>query len=442
MLRKRPFFLPFKILSVPASPSVAETIDHLFRREYGKIVSVLTRIFGTHNLELAEDIVHDTLLKALEQWRYSGMPENPSAWLYKVAKNKAIDVIRREKRRRKFAADVTPLLQSEYTLVPTIKELFTENHIQDDVLRMMFACCQTDIPSESQVALILKTLCGFSIEEIAKAFLTNPDTINKRLYRARQQFREGEVKFEIPQPHQLKKRLENVLTALYLLFNEGYNSTSNDQLIRKDLVSEASRLCHLLTQNEITDVSNVNALLSLILFHASRLNSRLDDQHNILLLADQDRAQWDRELIDAGIRYFEKSMNDEKYNFYQLQAGIALQHAIAPSFQSTDWRSILGLYNIICRIFPSPVAFLNRAIVMAQIEGPLQGIAEIEILPGKEKLSSYYLLPATLGDLYLKAGNKLKAKKYLGEALLLTHAPAEKKLLLGKLEKCEIGSAE
>ncbi|MGB3075213.1 MAG: sigma-70 family RNA polymerase sigma factor [Chitinophagales bacterium] len=419
------------------SLSITETIDHLFRHEYGKIVSVLTRIFGMHNLELAEDIVHDTLLKALEQWRFSGMPENPSAWFYKVAKNKAIDVIRREKRHRKFAADVAPLLQSEYTLVPTIKELFNENEVQDDVLRMMFACCQPAIPSESQVALILKTLCGFSIEEIAKAFLTNPETINKRLYRARQQFREGEVKFEIPQPHQLETRLENVLTALYLLFNEGYNSTSNDQLVRKDLVVEASRLCFLLTQNKITDSPKVNALLSLMLFHASRINTRLDDQHNILLLADQDRTQWDRDLIEAGVRYFEKSMQEEPYNFYQLQAGIALQHAVAPSFEHTDWSTILALYTIICSLFPSPVAFLNRAIVLAQIDGPLCGLEEINNLPGKEKLSTYYLLPATLGDLYLRAGNKEEAKKNLLQALSLTHAPAEKKLLQSKLEQCE-----
>ncbi|MEO6169280.1 MAG: sigma-70 family RNA polymerase sigma factor [Chitinophagales bacterium] len=420
------------------TPSVAEAIDHLFRHEYGKITAVLTRIFGTHNLELAEDIVQDTLLKALEQWRFSGMPENPSAWFYKVAKNKAIDVIRREKRKRKFAEDVTPLLQSEYTLVPTIKELFTENQIQDDVLRMMFACCQPDLPSEAQVALILKTLCGFSIEEIAKAFLTNQETINKRLYRARQQFREGAVKFEIPQQHQLETRLENVLTALYLLFNEGYNSTNNDQLVRKDLVVEATRLCFLLTQNEITNTPKVSALLSLMLFHASRLSARLDDQNNILLLADQDRTLWDRQLIERGVYYFERSLNEEQYSFYQLQAGIALQHAIAPSFEATDWPMILSLYNLICSLFPSPVAFLNRAIALAQVEGPARGIEEILQLPGKEKLSGYYLLPATLGELYLREEKKTIAAKYFNEALLLTQSPAEKKLLVSKLDKCSI----
>ncbi|HUM46216.1 MAG TPA: sigma factor-like helix-turn-helix DNA-binding protein, partial [Chitinophagales bacterium] len=312
------------------------------------------------------------------------------------------------------------------------------NQVQDDVLRMMFACCQPDLPSEAQVALILKTLCGFSIEEIAKAFLTNQESINKRLYRARQQFRDGVVKFEIPQPHQLESRLENVLTALYLLFNEGYNSTNNDQLVRKDLVVEATRLCFLLTQNEITNSPKVTALLSLMLFHASRLSARMDDQNNILLLADQDRTLWDRQLIEKGIYYFERSMNEEQYSFYQLQAGIALQHAIAPSFEATDWPTIFTLYNIICRLFPSPVAFLNRAIVLAQLEGAARGIEEIGQLPGKEKLSGYYLLPATLGELYLREENKEMAAKYFNEALLLTHSPAEKKLLVSKLEKCSV----
>ena len=425
-----------KVFSLSSAPPVTETIDHLFRHESGKMVAVLTRIFGTHNLELAEDVVQDTLLKALEHWRFSGIPDNPSAWLYKVAKNKALDVIRREKRHNKFAEDVSTLLESEYTLVPIIKELFTEDEIQDDVLRMMFACCQPDLPSASQVALILKTLCGFSIEEIAKAFLTNHEVINKRLYRARQQFREQKVKFEIPSANQLAARTDSVLTALYLLFNEGYNSTSNDQLIRKDLVIEASRLCFMLTQNPKTDTANVNALLSLMLIHASRLDARLDDQNNILLLAEQDRTRWDHELIHSGIHYFERSMKQGAYNFYQLQAAIALQHAIGSSFENTDWQTILGIYDVMCKQYPSPVAFLNRAIVLAQLEGPQRGIEEISSMPGKEKLNGYYLLPATLGELYLRDFNFAIAKKYFEEAMELTHSPAEKKLLQQKLEKC------
>ena len=424
---------------MPSPAPISETVDHLFRHEAGKMVAVLTRIFGTHNLDLAEDVVQDTLLKALTHWPYSGIPDNPSAWLYQVAKNKALDIIRREKLHNKFAEDVTPLLKSEYTLVPTLKELFTESEIKDDVLRMMFACCHPDLPSDAQVALILKTLCGFSIEEIAKAFLTGNDTINKRLYRAKQQFREGTSKFEIPEAHQLDDRLENVLTALYLLFNEGYSSTSDDELIRKDLVEEACRLCLLLTQNSKTDLPKVNALLSLMLFHASRINARLDDHDNILLLKEQDRSLWDRELIDAGIHFFERSMTEEHYHSYQIEAAIVFQHATAPSYNETNWNAILELYNLLCAYYPSPITFLNRAIVIAQIEGPDKAIDEIQRIPGIEKLQNYYLLPSTMGELYMRAEKFPEAKRYLNEAIRLTRSPIEKKLLQSKLEKCSIG---
>jgi RNA polymerase sigma-70 factor (ECF subfamily) len=416
---------------------VRETVDHLFRHEYGRLTSVLTRIFGTHNLDLAEDVVQDTLLKALEHWRFSGIPENPSAWLFKVAKNKALDLIRREKRHHKFAEDVAPLLESEYTLVPVLRELFAENKIQDDQLRMMFACCNPGLPSESQVALILKTLCGFSIAEIARAFLTNHETINKRMYRARQQFRNGEVKFEIPADQQLEDRLENVLTALYLLFNEGYNSTTGSELIRKDLIEEACRLCLLLTQNERTSLPQVNALLSLMLLHASRMNARLDDQMNILLLSQQDRSLWDKELIKSGIHFFEESMTDGPYHSYQLQAAIALQHATAPAYEQTDWGIILNLYNALCKTNPSPVTYLNRAIVIAELEGPEKAMDAINKIPELEKLKEYYLLPATIGELYLRENKYSEAKKHLLEAIQLTQSPTERKLLEHKLEQCE-----
>lgn len=401
------------------------------------MVSVLTRIFGTHNIDLAEDVVQDTLLKALSHWPFSGVPENPSAWLYQVAKNKALDIIRKEKLHNKFAEDVSPLLKSEYTLVPKLKELFTENEMQDDVLRMMFACCHPDLPADAQVALILKTLCGFSVEEIAKAFLTNNETITKRLYRAKQQFRDGQVKFEIPAAQQLTSRLSGVLTALYLLFNEGYNSSSNDELIRNDLVEEACRLCLSLTQNAKTDMPQVNALLALMLLHASRLKARMDDQHNILLLAEQDRSKWDRSLINAGIHFFERSISDEPLHTYQLQAAIALQHANAKTYEQTNWNTILDLYNLLSNHDPSPVTLLNRAIVIAQLEGPQKGIEAINAIPSLEKLKAYYLLPATLGELYMRANELKIAANYFKEAIGLTQSPSEKKLLQLKLDKCE-----
>jgi RNA polymerase sigma factor (sigma-70 family) len=419
-----------------AATSVPQTVDHLFRHEYGRLVSVLTRIFGTHNLELAEDVVQDTLLKALEQWKLSGIPDNPSAWLFRVARNKALDVIRHEKIHNKFAEDVSLLLKSEYTLVPVMKELFTENEIRDDMLRMMFACCHPDLPEESQVAIILKTLCGFSIEEIAKAFLTRDETINKRLYRAKQQFREGKVKFEIPPPQQVTIRLGNVLTSLYLLFNEGYSSTSHSKLIRKELIEEATRLCYLLAEHPATDLPEVNALLALMLFHASRLESRLDEEDNILLLEEQDRSLWDEELINAGISYFQKAMQDNSPGIYQLQAAIAYQHASAPSFQQTNWAIILQLYDLLCRSYPSPVAELNRAVALSFVHGIPEAINAIHKISNKEKLDEYYLLPATLGEMYYRMNEKEKAGGFFKQAIALTKSQAEKKLLERKLQRC------
>jgi RNA polymerase sigma-70 factor (ECF subfamily) len=328
---------------------------------------VLTRIFGTGNLEMAEDVVQDTLLKALEQWKISGIPNNPQAWLFTVARNKALDVLRKERLHTRFSKDISPLLQSEYSLEPTLKELFSENEIKDDLLRMMFACCHPELPPESQVAIILKTLCGFSIEEIATGFITNAETIHKRLYRAKEQFRRGNIRFEIPSQDQLLGRIENVLTSLYLLFNEGYHSASYEKVIRKDLITEATRLCFLLTENEKTNLSSVQALLALMLFHSARLESRVDKEDHILLLEDQDRSLWDAELISAGTVYFESAMNDDGMSWYHLQAAIAFQHVTASSFQTTDWHTILRLYDLLCQRYPSPVAYLNRAIAVPEL---------------------------------------------------------------------------
>ena len=280
---------------------IHQTLEHLFRHESGKLVSVLTKIFGPHNLELAEDVVQDTLLTAMNRWKMSAIPDNPSAWLFTAAKNKALDLIRKQKRHQEFAADISYLLRSEYTLSATLNELMNNHEINDDQLRMMFTCCHPSLPSESQVALVLKTLCGFSITEIAKAFITTNDTIEKRLYRAKLKFRQQQIAFEIPQEQELEERLENVLTAIYLLFNEGYNSTQHDQLIRKDLLEESFRLGQLLLQNPATRQSDVFALLALICFNMARSEARLDKEGNILLLEKQDRSLWNHSLIQRAL---------------------------------------------------------------------------------------------------------------------------------------------
>ncbi len=409
----------------------------LFRHEAGKLVSVLTRIFGPHNLELAEDVVQDTLLKALAQWKIKGIPDNPSAWLFTVARNKVLDIIRREKRRKQFSSELSHLLQSEYTLVPVLNEMLSSKTIEDDQLRMMFACCHPALPAESQAAMILKTLCGFSVAEIAKAFVTNKATIEKRLYRARQQFREEKIGFEIPASHELKDRLNNVLLSIYLLFNEGYSSTQHEKLVREDLLGEAMRLCRLLANHAATSSPEVWALLALMCFTNARNPSRLDEDGNILLLNEQNRNQWNRELIQMGCDFLNRSAQGETLSAYHLQAAIAYEHCTAASYNCTNWRNILHYYTLLYQLQPSAIVALNRAIVISELEGAAAGIAAIEAIPDLASLKQYYLLPATLGQLYAQLNEAGKARSYFEQAIHLTQSNAEKNLLMEKLRNLQ-----
>lgn len=416
---------------------VQRTIDHLFRHESGRLISLLTRVFGTHNLDLVEDVVQDTLLKALEYWKYKGVPDNPSAWILKVAKNKVLDVLRRERLKNEFAEDLNRQIQSEYSLVTTLNHLFQPETIQDEQLRMMFVCCHPAIATEAQVALILKNLCGFSVAEIAKAFISNEETIGKRLYRAKQAFREQKIKFELPSPTDLKERLENVLTAIYLLFNEGYNSTNHNLLIRNDLINESLRLAKMLYDNPLTCQSEVAALLALMCFHAARVPARVDAEGNIQLLQTQNRSLWNRELIKVGFEYIDKAIDSQELSFYHIEAGIAYEHCVAPTYEQTNWQHILYLYDLLYQIQPNPIVALNRAIVIGELEGTEAGIQAIQGIPNLKSLENYYLLDATLGEFYLKIGDKTQAKIHFEKAIQLTQAPAEKVLLKGKLEGLE-----
>jgi RNA polymerase sigma factor (sigma-70 family) len=399
------------------------------------MVSVLTRIFGAHNIDLVEDVVQDTLLKALEQWRFIGIPDNPSGWLYTVAKNKALDVIRREKLKNTFTEDISYLLKSEYTVIPTLHELFTESEIQDDLLRMMFVCCHPSISQETQVALILKTLCGFSVGEIASAFITNEETIQKRIYRGKQALRDEKIKVELPNAVHLEERLAGVLQALYLLFNEGYSSASGDAVIRKDLIDESLRLAILLAENPLTALPQVNALIALIALHAARIPGRIDASGNKLLLADQDRSQWDGALIVRGLDYLNRSATGDVLSNYHIEAAIAAVHSISPSREETDWRQIVELYDKLYSMNGSPVTALNRAIAIAEFSGPEAGLQAIENIRNIELLKDYFLLPATRGEFYFRLGNPDKAREYFSQAMSLTNSSQEKKLLEQKIAK-------
>ena len=413
--------------------SPTQTIEHLFRRESGKMVAVLSRLLGLQNLETAQDIVQDTLLQAMHTWRYNNVPDNPSAWLYRVAKNKAIDYLRREKKFREISPQYTYLLQSEYTLSPTVTSLFLEHEIQDSQLRMMFACCHPAIPNESQIALVLKTLCGLSVSEIAKAFLTVDETIAKRIYRAKEKIRAEQIELDVPVDNELSVRLDAVLKSLYLLFNEGYNSSNPDHLIREDLCAEAMRLCHLLTQHSTTSFPRSKALMALMCFQSSRIHARLDNKANIILLKHQDRSKWNRSLIEKGLDYLDAAAEPFEVSSYHLEAAIASIHAASPSFKKTDWRSIYHLYELLYQLQPNPIIAMNKAIASAYAISREHALEEMHQINGLEK---HYLYFASLGELYMDLSKPEKAKEYFEKAIRLTTSLAEKQLLAEKIGLC------
>jgi RNA polymerase sigma factor (sigma-70 family) len=374
------------------------------------------------------------LLQAIGTWGYNGIPENPRAWLYRAAKNKAIDFLRREKKFKQISPQYSYLLQSEYTLSSTINHLFLENEIQDSQLRMMFACSHPSIPEESQIALTLKTLCGLSTHEIAKAFLTNEETISKRIYRAKDKIKADKIELGVPHGKELPGRLDTVLKCLYLLFNEGYNSSHPEQLIREDLCHEAIRLTYLLTMNTMTNVSRTNALLSLMCFQASRLQARLDEAGNIILLKYQDRGKWYKPLMEKGFEYLELATEVFQPSSYHLEAGIASLHASALSFEQTDWKSIYHLYEILYQLQPAPIVALNKAIASAYAIGRENALEQLLQIKG---LENYYLYHTSLGEIYYELHDKDKAKTFYENALRLTTSRQQQQLLISKINNCD-----
>lgn len=420
-------------MSNPKNSEVYKTVDHLFRQESGKMVAVLTRIFGFPNIEQAEDIVQDTILKALEIWKWGKVPDNPQAWLYKAAKNKAIDLIRREKLKYKVENEISILLKSEYSLAPIVHEMFTEGEIKDSQLRMMFACCHPSISQEAQITLMLKTLCGLNIREIANAFLSNEETINKRLYRTKEKIREEKIPLDYPGADTMPNRTDAVLKTLYLLFNEGYSSSHPEKLIREDLCEEAMRMAIILSENPKTNHPHTNALLALMCYHVSRFNTRLDDKGLIILLKDQDRSQWNKFLIEKGNEYMIRAAEGEMIHDFHIEAAITSVHANAPSFEKTDWKLILTLYNTLLERTNNPMVALNRCLALGEAEGYEKAIDALKKMKGLSENCHYN---TSLGELYLKTGNKKEAKIYFGKALSLTSSNAETELICRKINLC------
>lgn len=416
---------------------VSQLAEHLFRHEAGKLVSVLTGIFGVERLQLAEDVVQEALIRALQTWPYYGIPQNPAAWLTQTAKNLALDVVRRDKLFSEKESQVITHIEQWSTDARPDDSASFDDEIKDDRLRMMFVCCHPLIPPEAQTALALKTLCGFSPAEIAKAFLTSEAAVAKRLVRARQKIRELKIEFEIPTGAELASRLDGVLQSVYLLFNEGYKASSGDRLVREDLCQEAIRLGTLLAEHPATGGPRVHALVALMLFNAARFSGRTDADGNLLRLQEQDRTTWNKGMIARGMFHLARSAAGDELSAYHLQAGIAACHCAARDYASTNWPQILELYEHLVAVDDSPVAALNRAVALAEVQGAAAGLEAIRQLRRQTTLESYYLLYAVQADFEARLEQFADAARHLRRALELTDLKSEQALLARRLRECE-----
>ena len=405
--------------------------EHLFRREAGRLVAILTRLFGIQNLALAEDVVQDAFCRALETWKFHGAPENPAAWLMATAKHRALDVLRRERTARRFAPELERELESEWTLVPAVDEAF-EAGLNDTQLRLMFSCIHPRLPEETQVALVLHLLCGFGIDETAAAFLKSPAAMEKRIVRAKKTLAGSKRLFDLT-AGEVATRLPAVLRAAYLLFNEGYHGASAESAVRGELCEEALRLVHLLVEHRLTSTPTAHALAALLNFHAARLPGRLDAEGNLLLLAEQDRSRWNAGRIAEGRRQLERSAAGSELTAYHVEAAIAALHAQARSADETDWPGVVSLYDTLMTLQPSPVVALNRAVAVAQRDGPARGLEEIARIEERERLERYPFLHTALGEFELRLGRTDKARRSFKEALRRARNAAERRFLEQRL---------
>jgi RNA polymerase sigma-70 factor (ECF subfamily) len=416
------------------SPSVVA--DDLFRREGARLVATLTAHLGTHQLQLAEDVVQESLVRALQTWPYRGVPENPAAWLTQAAKNLALDHLRREQRWNTKEDSIAA--EHERWLSTPVNEM--HDTFADDTLRMMFVCFHPQLSIEAQTALALRTLCGLGPAEIAAAFLSSEAAIAKRLVRARQLIRELALPFAVPEPTDLPARLDAVLGTLYLLFNEGYKASTGDRLVREDLCHEAIRLVTLLTEHPTTQEPRVFALLALMLFNAARLRSRTDDVGNLLRLHEQNRAAWDQSMIQRGILCLGHAAQGSAISEYHLEAGIAACHSTAPDDASTNWPRILALYDQLLTLKSSPIAAMNRAVAVARVRGPQVGMDALDAIKDRSKLESYHLFHVIRGTFAAELGHQPAALTHVRQAGNLASLPAERDFIARRI--AEVGGIE
>ena len=404
--------------------SKEQLAEHFFRHSYAKMLAILVRYFGLREVEIAEDILQETLVEAMEKWSVHAIPDNPEGWLMDVAKKKTINFLRRH---QTFETKVLPNVE--------IGTLFENESLEEDsTLRMVFTCCHPSLPVASQIALALKTLCGLSIGEIAHALLTNEATVNKRLYRAKQKFRAGEVTFDLPPEEALNARLDAVFTTLYLLFNEGYYSAHHEKVIRMDLCFEAIRLTKEIVRL-YSEVTRAKALLALMLLNVARFESRVDEAGTLVLLSDQNRALWDQGLIGEGMEYLSEAIQSEEVSPYHLQAGIAAEHCLAQDFATTNWAAIYRQYQILEKLQPSPLLSLNKAI--ARFYGINREEALMDLLQLKKEpaLQQHVHYHTAIGVCYVELGLSSKAQPYFQQAFQLSKSDQEKQLIAQKMDQ-------
>jgi RNA polymerase sigma-70 factor (ECF subfamily) len=406
---------------VPEREDVPRLVEHLFRRHAGVMVARLTRALGPDNLGLAEEVVQEALLRALATWPRRGVPDEPAAWLSRVARNRAIDAVRHEASLRSRAD----------ALAAALGDGFAPGEEHDDMLAMVFLSCHPALSRDSRVALTLKAVCGLGVGEIARAFLADETAVAQRLVRAKRRIRE--LSFELPPAAELPERLESVLEVIYLLFNEGYAASAGDELVRAELCEEAIHLATLVCDHPVTGLPQSHALLALMLLKAARQPARVDAGGELVLLPDQDRALWDRRLIDAGLRHLARASEGPLVSRYQIEAGIAAHHVIPETYADTDWAAIVELYDDLLAIDNSAVVALNRAIAISRRSGPRPGLEALRAIGHAPALRRYHLLPATLGWLCFQLGDLSQAEQYYRAALQCPCSEPERRLLERRL---------
>jgi RNA polymerase sigma-70 factor (ECF subfamily) len=416
--------------------AVPELVEHLFRRQAGRIVASLTRTLGARHLALAEDAVQEAMLRAVQQWPYRGVPDEPAAWLFQVARNRALDRLRHQR----IVDDKTPALVRD--LMPpaagddSLPRLLSEAPpIDDDQLGMMFLTCHPVLARESRVALTLKLVGGFSVGEIARAFVVQERAVAQRLVRAKRTLRERGAAFGTPSASELVDRLDSVLEAIYLMFNEGYAATTGDALIRADVSHEAIRLGTLVAAHPVTGVPAAHALRALLLLQASRFDARVGSDGELFPLRDQDRSRWDRAMISEGLRALDLAATGDVMSRYHLEAEIASCHAAAASWEDTDWPRILACYDQLAALTPSPIIALNRAIARSRVDGARVAIADLERVARDPAMAAYHPLPATLAELWREAGDADRAAAYYRDAIRLAASAPERRFLSSRLDR-------